>query len=106
MLSFSGWMRLSRERVCTASRPVSDLVDVHRVEQRLVEPGLELLGHDEDLVLVPAELLGGLATRGTRSSGSRCRSARVVDDLAREGDQRRQVGVASSWRCSSSMACL
>ena len=37
-----------------------DLVDVHGVQERLVEAGLELLGHDEHLVVVPGEALGRL----------------------------------------------
>jgi probable phosphoglycerate mutase len=63
------------------------LVDVHRVEQRLVEPGLELLGDDEHAVLGGAELLGrprfGEAVHvrlGQRLAGP-------VIDLARERDQ-------------------
>ena len=39
------------------------LVHVHRVQQRLVEAGLELLGHDQHLVVVAGELLGGLRLR-------------------------------------------
>ena len=39
-------------------KPDQRLVDVHRVQQRLVEPGLELLGDDEHAVLGRRELLG------------------------------------------------
>ena len=49
--SFSGWMRFSRESVCTACEAGERLVDVHRVQQRLVEAGLELLGDDQHLVV-------------------------------------------------------
>ena len=65
--SLPGWMRLSRERVCTACTPRQLLVHVHRVQQRLVEAGLELLGDDQEAVLVPLEGLGGLGSRGSRS---------------------------------------
>ena len=41
-------------------QPGEDLVHVHRVQQRLVEAGLELLGDDQHLVVVVAESLGGL----------------------------------------------
>ena len=76
-----------------------DLVDVHGVEEWLVEPSLELLGHDEHLVLVPAE-----ASRRSGLSGkpfiwdSVYVQPVLVDDLAREGDQGGEVG------CSSSLA--
>ena len=71
VFSFSGWMRLSRERVWTAASPTSDLVHVHRVQQWLVESGLELLRHDEHAVIRRAELLGCAGFRGTRSCWSR-----------------------------------
>ena len=54
-------MRLSRDSVCTAVEPGERLVDVHRVQQRLVEAGLELLGDDQHLVVVASSnALGGL----------------------------------------------
>ena len=40
--------------------PGERLVDVHRVELRLVEAGLVLLGDHQDLLLVGVELVGGL----------------------------------------------
>ena len=49
------WVRLSRESVCTAVTPGQLLVDVHRREQRLVEPGLELVGDQHDLVRLALE---------------------------------------------------
>ncbi len=61
MSVFSGWMRLSRERVWTAARPDERLVHEHRVQERLVVAGLELLGHDEDAVLGLVEAGRGLA---------------------------------------------
>ena len=74
MLSFSGWMRFRRESVWTAASPTSDLVDVHRVQQRLVEAGLELLGHDQHAVVGGRELLrrrrlGEAVHVGSRSAG-------------------------------------
>jgi hypothetical protein len=39
------------------------LIDVHRVELRLVEPGLKLLGDNHDLVIVAVEPLSGLRLR-------------------------------------------
>ncbi len=43
------------------SKPRQRLVDIHRVQQRLVETGLELLGHHHDLELVGVEACRGLA---------------------------------------------
>ena len=43
--------------------PAERLVDVHRVQQRLVEAGLVFLRDDEDLPVVSCELLGGLRLR-------------------------------------------
>jgi hypothetical protein len=40
-------------------QPDQRFVHVHRVEQRLVEAGLEFLGDDQDAVIGTAELLGG-----------------------------------------------
>ena len=48
---------MRRERVCTAWMPASPLVDVHRVQQRLVEAGLVLLGHEEHVVVRRGEAL-------------------------------------------------
>jgi len=36
------------------------LVHIHRVEERLIEAGLELLRHDQDAVVVRVELVCGL----------------------------------------------
>ena len=57
MSFFPGWMRLSRRERLHGVQPGQHLVDVHRVQQRLVEAGLELLGHDQHLVVVAAEPL-------------------------------------------------
>ena len=40
--------------------PAKLLVHVHRVQERLIEAGLELVGHDQEPVLVPLEGIGGL----------------------------------------------
>ena len=73
------------------------LVDVHRVQQRLVEAGLVLLGHEQHLVLVGRELLGQLASRGCRRScpaSVYSTSGVRVLDRAGERHQRLDVGVA------------
>ena len=41
--SFPGSVRLIRESVCTAFTPPEFFVDVHRVQQRLVETSLEFV---------------------------------------------------------------
>jgi hypothetical protein len=45
---------------------VEPLVDVHAAEQRLIEAGLELVGHQQDLVLVPLEGLADVAALEVR----------------------------------------
>ena len=50
----------ARERL-HRGQPDQRLVDVHRVQQRLVEAGLELLGDDQHAVLGRRELLGRAA---------------------------------------------
>ena len=46
------------------------LVHVHRVQQRLIEPSLELVGDDQETVFGPLEGLGGLRLRKTVHPGS------------------------------------
>ena len=61
------------------------LVDVHRVQQRLVVPGLELVGADEEAVGVLTDLRGDLAGRkAVQRRLADLRPAEVV--VAREGD--------------------
>ena len=69
-----------------------DLVDVHGVQQRLVEPGLELFGHDQHLVVVGVEPLGGLPVREAVHAGLG-EVVAAVEHLARERHQRRQTHV-------------
>ena len=63
------------------------LVHVHRVQQRLVVAGLELVGADQEAVRVFLDLVGDLAAREAveRRLGD-LRAAVLV--LAREGDDR------------------
>ena len=63
------------------------LVHVHRVQQRLVEAGLELVGDDQEAVLRPLERLGGLRLREAVHAGLGVGLAAVLD-RAGEGDQR------------------
>ena len=63
------------------------LVHVHRVQQRLVEAGLELVGDDQEAVLGPLEGLGGLRLREAVHAGLGVGLAAVLD-RPREGDQR------------------
>ena len=60
---FFGCARLRRDSVCTALMPDSDLVHVHRVQQRLVVAGLELVGTDQEAVRVLLDLVRDLAGR-------------------------------------------
>ena len=60
---FFGCARLRRDRVCTALIPDERLVHVHRVQQRLVIAGLELVRADEEAVRVLLNPLGDLAGR-------------------------------------------
>ena len=39
------------------------LVDVHAAQQRLIEAGLELVGHEQDLILVALEGFADVAAR-------------------------------------------
>ena len=57
MSSLPGALRLSRDRGLHRLNAVEALVDVHRVQQRLVEAGLVLLGDDQHLVLLGREFL-------------------------------------------------
>ena len=50
-------MRFSRDKVCTAWMPASRLSTNHRVQQRLIEPGLVFLRHEQDLILLRREFL-------------------------------------------------
>ena len=63
------------------------LVHVHRVQQRLIEAGLELVGDDQKAVLGPLEGLGGLRLRKAVHAGFGVRLAAVLD-RAGKGDQR------------------
>ena len=61
------------------------LVHVHRVQQRLVVAGLELVGADQEAVRVLLDLVGDLACREAVERGlGHLRAAVLV--LAREGD--------------------
>ena len=53
--SLSGWVRFSRDRNLHGSEAGERLVDVHRIQLGLVEPGLELLSHDQEPVGVGVE---------------------------------------------------
>jgi hypothetical protein len=57
------------------------------VEQRLVEPGLELVGDDEEAVFRALERLGGLPLREAVHAGLGVVAALILDG-AREGDER------------------
>ena len=61
------------------------LVDVHRVQQRLVVAGLELVGADQEAVRVLLDLVGDLAAREAVELGLGDLLA-VVLGLAGEGD--------------------
>ena len=50
------------------------LVDVHAAQQRLIEAGLELVGHQQDLVLVGLEGLADVAALAGSGSASGCAS--------------------------------
>ena len=61
------------------------LVHVHRVQQRLVVAGLELVGADQEAVRVFLDLVGDLAAReAVQRRLGHLRAAVLV--LAREGD--------------------
>ena len=65
--------------------PDSDLVHVHRVQQRLVVAGLELVGADQEAIRVLLDLVGDLARReAVERRLGHLRAAVLV--LAREGD--------------------
>ena len=72
---------------------VQRLVDVHRIQLRLVEPGLVLLGHHQDLPLAAVELGGGL-TVGEAVHRRLGLGATVQIQRARERHQHPDVGVA------------
>ena len=72
---------------------VQRLVDVHRIQLRLVEPGLVLLGHHQDLPLAAVELGGGLAV-GEAVHRRLGLGATVQIQRARERHQHPDVGVA------------
>ena len=61
MVPVSRRVCLNRESVCTAFTPHL-LVDVHGLQQRLVEASLELAGDDQEPVIRPFERLGRLAS--------------------------------------------
>ena len=68
------------------------LVDVHGVQQWLVEPSLELLCDDQHLVVVGVELLRGLRVR-ERIHARLSEGVAGVEDLAGERHQRRHIAV-------------
>ena len=63
MSSLKGWVRFSRERVCTALDAGQALVDVHRMQQGLVEARLVLLGDEQHLVFPVAKCSGSSFSR-------------------------------------------
>ena len=82
----------SRQRL-DGGEPAEDLVHVHGVQQRLVEAGLELLSDDQDLVVVAPEPLRGLRLRKAVHAGLGELATLVVDHLAGERDEGREVPV-------------
>ena len=50
-------MRFSRDRRLHSLDAREPLVHEHRVQQRLIEPGLVLLRHEQDLILLRREFL-------------------------------------------------
>ena len=89
----SGWIRLSRRQGLDRVEPDQGLVHEHRVQERLVVAGLELLGDDEHAVVGAGEGLGGLALGHAVHAGLGPVETAVADG-AREGDQGLRVGVA------------
>ena len=71
VFSFSGMDPVEAREGLDRGQPDQRLVHVHRVQQRLVEAGLELLGDDQDAVLGARELLGRAGSRESRSCSPR-----------------------------------